>query len=97
MNWGGIVKKLNVLAVTVAMLFVPVAFAGDLGGVVRGPNHVQGEKLDSGLGELTQQEINRVVAASQQTASSGATRSPSMRTQNVMKVDYKVPPSNEGE
>jgi hypothetical protein len=49
---GGIVKKLNVLAVTIAMLCVPVAFADDLGGVVENPNYVLGQKLDSGLGAL---------------------------------------------
>ena len=52
MNGEGIVKKLNVLAVTLAMLFVTVAFAGDVSDGSQNPNHVQGEKLDSGLGEL---------------------------------------------
>lgn len=45
-------KKLNVLAVTVAMLFVPVVFAGGASDSVQ-PNYVQGQKLDSGLGELS--------------------------------------------
>jgi hypothetical protein len=46
------VKKLNVLAVVVAMAFVPVTFAGGVSDGVQNPNHVQGEKLDSGLAEL---------------------------------------------
>jgi hypothetical protein len=46
------VKKLNVLAVTVALLFAPVAFAGGVSEGMQNLNHVQGEKLDSGLGEL---------------------------------------------
>jgi hypothetical protein len=46
------VKKLNVLAVTIAMLFVPVAFADEASNGALNPNHVQGEKLDSGLGEI---------------------------------------------
>ena len=44
-------KKLNALAMTIAMLFVPAAFADDVSDGARNPNHVQGEKLDSGLGE----------------------------------------------
>jgi hypothetical protein len=115
---GEIVKKLNVLAVTVAMLFVPVAFANDLDGAMQDPNHycdpefignaLLGEKLDSGLGEITQQEIDRVVAASRRTvtasnkyssssigssySSISATSAPA-----VMSKGYQVPPSNEGE
>jgi hypothetical protein len=46
------VKKLNVLATIIAMLLVPAAFAGGVNNGAQNPNHVQGEKLDSGLGEL---------------------------------------------
>ena len=92
-------KKLNVLAVIVAMLVAPLAFADDLGDVGENPNHVQGEKLDTGLGELTQQEIDRVVAASRPTimALNSQSTVPAARTQAAMKAGYQVPPSNEGE
>jgi hypothetical protein len=42
------VKKLNVLTVTAAMLFVSVVFANG----AQNSNHVQGEKLDSGVDEI---------------------------------------------
>ena len=73
-------KKLNVLAVIVAMLFAPLAFADD-------------------LGELKQQEIDRVVAASRPTimALNSQSTVPAARTQAAMKAGYQVPPSNEGE
>jgi hypothetical protein len=97
---GGIVKKLNVLAVTIAMLSVPVAFACGVSDGVHNTNHVQGEKLDSGLGELTQAEINRIVAAASKrtvvASMSYAGYSPK-KVPDVMRADYKVPPSNEGE
>src|SRR5712671_6891814 len=114
---GEIVKKLNVLAVTVAMLFVPVAFARDLG-EAKDPNHycdpefignaLLGEKLDSGLGEITQQEIDRVVAASRRTVTASNKYSSSSIGSSysslaaksapaVMSKSYQVPPSNEGE
>jgi hypothetical protein len=112
------VKKLNVLAVMVAMLFVPVAFADDLGDVVQDPSHycdpefignaLLGEKLDSGLGELTQAEIDRVVATSRRAviasseysySSTGSSYSgiSATSTPAVMSTGYQVPPSNEGE
>jgi hypothetical protein len=113
---GGIVKKLNALAVTLAMLFVPVAFADDLGGVVQDPNHYNdaefignallGEKLDSGLGELTQAEIDRVVtayrrkvtASNKYSSTGGGFRATSATSAPaVMSRGYQVPPSNEGE
>jgi hypothetical protein len=115
---GGIVKKLNALVVTLAMLSVPMAFADDLGGVVQDPNHycdpefignaLLGEKLDSGLGELTQAEIDRVVATSRRTVTAsnkyssssigGSYRGTSATSAPaVMSKGYQVPPSNEGE
>jgi hypothetical protein len=112
---GGIVKKLNALVVTLAMLSMPMAFADDLS-VVQDPNHycdpefignaLLGEKLDSGLGELTQAEIDRVVAASRRTvtasnkySSIGSSYSAISATSApaVMSKGYQVPPSNEGE
>ena len=110
-------KKLNALVVTLAMLSVPMAFADDLG-VVQDPNHycdpefignaLLGEKLDSGLGELTQAEIDRVVAASRRTvtasnkyssSSIGSSYSAISATsaQAVMSKGYQAPSSNEGE
>jgi hypothetical protein len=112
------VKKLNVLAVMVAMLFVPVVFAADQGDVARDPNHycdpefignaLLGEKLDSGLGEITQQEIDRVVAASRQTVTASNKYSSSSIGSSYSSISaksapaatsrgYQVPPSNEGE
>lgn len=105
-------KKINALAVTVAMLFVPMAFADDLRGVAQNANSVQGEKLDSGLGamvlgekldsglgELTQAEIDRIVTAAQQRSAGSNTRSEFRATMALaaMQPDYQVPPSNEGE
>jgi hypothetical protein len=98
-NKGEIVKKLDVLVVTVAMLFAPLAFADKAGGVVQNPNRVLGEKLDSGLGNLTQAEIDRIVAASKRkaTASNGRSGSAAVSLHAALKADYRVPPSNEGE
>jgi hypothetical protein len=99
MNLGGIVKKLNVVAVAVAMLFASAAFAGELGGLVRKPKPMQGEKPGSSRGELTQEKTNRVAVATRQATvasnSHGGFRAPT--AQAVMKADYVVPPSNEGE
>jgi outer membrane murein-binding lipoprotein Lpp len=83
------VKNLNVLAVTVAMLFMPIVFAGCASHSMHDQNYVEGQKLDSGLGELTQEEIDRVVAAAQPTAAASDSRSRFLA--------MRVPPSNEGE
>jgi hypothetical protein len=109
---GEIVKKLNALAVTLAMLFVPAAFADDLGGVVQDRNHycdpefignaLPGEKLDSAPGEVTREEIDRVAATlRRKMTSSNEYRygyySDSGIPPAVMNTGHEVPPSNEGE
>jgi hypothetical protein len=76
---GGIVKKLNVLAVTIAMLSAPVAFAC---GVSDGAHNA---KIVAATSKRS------VVAPMSHTGHSPK------RVPDVMRADYKVPPSNEGE